>query len=80
MKNLPQNPDASPIERESPLPEIALGQWYWVQSTERVKDTETGKYREEPYEWLGCVMHLGSNYVELHSPHSAHGYSTARGL
>jgi len=43
-----------------------LGQWYWVK--------EQGN--EEP--WFGCIMKIGSNFVELHSPYSNNGYSYTR--
>jgi hypothetical protein len=48
--------------------DISVGQWYWV------KDTDSdGKSTE----WFGCVMSIGSNYIELHSPHHR-GYSSTR--
>lgn len=52
------------------------GQWYWVKS--RYYDTDAKKYL--PYEWLGCVQEIGSNYVGLHGikQGSGGGYSTAR--
>jgi hypothetical protein len=43
-----------------------LGQWYWVNNGE-----------EEI--WLGCAMKIGSNFIELHTPHSnKSGYSYDR--
>lgn len=38
--------------------QIDLGQWYWVNATDR---------DDKPYRWLGCVMKIGSNFVEVHS-------------
>ena len=38
---------------------IEVGQWYWVKD----KDHEGAAY-----EWLGCAMHIGSNFVELLHP------------
>ena len=35
--------------------EVELSQWYWV------------KDDDDEDEWLGCVTHLGSNYVEMSS-------------
>lgn len=37
-----------------------LGHWYWVKEIEKGVESE----------WLGCAMNVGSNFVELHSPHS----------
>lgn len=37
---------------------IELGQWYWVKRDTTYEDDE---------DWLGCVIHVGSNYVELTS-------------
>ncbi|MDQ5987066.1 MAG: hypothetical protein CSYNP_02803 [Syntrophus sp. SKADARSKE-3] len=56
-----------------------LGEWYWV--TEKCRwDGEVGDLKEsEEYTWFGCVMAVGSNYVELHTPHSReHGYNSVR--
>jgi hypothetical protein len=36
-----------------------LGEWYWV--------------KEDGKSWFGCVMKVGSNFVELHGPHSYRG-------
>lgn len=51
---------------------LDLGQWYWVTS-ERWNGSAY-----ETYEWLGCVMRLGSNYVELEPPRWKHGASRQR--
>lgn len=48
-----------------------LGAWYWV-----LKNTDH-KGKPTP-DWLGCAMKIGSNYVEIHSPHTDRGYSTTR--
>ncbi len=45
---------------------VEVGQWYWVNPGDAKK------------RWLGCVMAVGSNYVELRSRSHAHGYSTCR--
>jgi len=55
-----------------PKSEPKLGQWYWITDTR----SNYKKYREpeeETYEWFGCIMKIGSNFVEIHSPHSDHG-------
>jgi hypothetical protein len=42
-----------------------LGNWFWVV--------------REDHEWLGCVMGIGSNYLELHQPSTTYsGYHSAR--
>lgn len=44
------------IREESLDREIEVGQWYWVTS-----ENSKGKN----YEWLGCIVHIGSNYVQI---------------
>lgn len=48
-----------------------LGAWYWVSNNV----DHNGK--PEP-DWLACAMKIGSNYVEVHSPHSDRGHSYER--
>mgnify|MGYP001361003616 CR=1 FL=1 len=43
-----------------------LGDWYWVKTV--AKFDGYGRKAGDTYEWLGCVMLVGSNFVELHSP------------
>lgn len=52
---------------------INIGQWYWVKKVS--KDSKTGETKIS--EWLGCVMHVGSNYVEIEGP-SEHGSQSSR--
>jgi len=52
------NQDDASIEVDSGLPQIALGQWYWVNS----------EYIGKPMRWFGCVTHIGSNYLLLQQP------------
>jgi len=49
--------------------DIQPGQWYWIKP--ELDDSEKEK-------WFGCVIKVGSNYAELHSPHGSRGYSTIR--
>ncbi|MHB8549319.1 MAG: hypothetical protein ACYDAZ_09185, partial [Thermoplasmataceae archaeon] len=53
----PVHTDPGQTDRLEEISEhLAVGQWYWV------KDPSD----EEPdAEWLGCVMKIGSNFVEL---------------
>lgn len=62
--------------------EVQLGQWYWVTHTVKWDGewTDNGKPLKEGAEtkWLGCVMKIGSNFVELESPPYQHSSSSAR--
>jgi hypothetical protein len=54
--------EARPMETAS---DLAIGQWFWVKETHGWDD---GPHKKgDTYEWLGCVMHVGSNYVKLES-------------
>lgn len=71
--------DSSP---EGPV----LGQWYWHTPEFKVNAKKEAKLSakrraelaEERAPWLGCAMKVGSNYVELESPHSYHGHTCLR--
>ena len=41
-----------------------IGQWYWVDEYEEPEDED----EEKPGPWIGCVVHVGSNYVLVESP------------
>jgi len=56
--------------------EVAIGEWFWVKASRLVWVGE--RQEREEYEWLGCVMHVGSNYLLIEEPSSHHGSSTAR--
>lgn len=45
-----------------------LGQWFWVKEKCRWDDYPTGMKKGQRYRWLGCIMHVGTNYVEIESP------------
>lgn len=49
--------------------EITAGQWYWVTCED---------YRGKNVRWLGCVTHLGSNYIELSRAGVYNGGETER--
>ncbi|MBZ0296961.1 MAG: hypothetical protein K8L99_30650, partial [Anaerolineae bacterium] len=72
LSPLPAKPDSDQARVEAPANVVEVGQWYWVKS-ERRKDGE-----DEEFEWLGCVMRIGSNHVKLVSPstQATGGYST----
>jgi hypothetical protein len=38
---------------------IKVGDWYWVNGDQG--------------EWIGCLMKIGSNFVEIHTPHNPKG-------
>lgn len=63
---LPSAPGES-VERTAREEDIALGQWYWVHEEEPLDDPDArGRW------WLACVVKIGSNYLELHSPEAPH--------
>lgn len=62
---------------------IEIGQWYWVKTTVSYdgawkNDDGTPLPKGAEAKWLGCIMKIGSNFVELHSPPSDRSYSTKR--
>lgn len=59
------------LDESAPTHEPKLGDWYWfigkhtwVDADEKKAGIKVG----DPYEWLGCVLKIGSNFIELHSP------------
>lgn len=54
--------------REDAEPALGLGRWVMVSDTRRVWDEQNRKHSEVPYEWLGCIMGIGSNYVSVAHP------------
>lgn len=56
------------LENES---DLQLGQWFWVKEVAAWE--HEGRKKGEKYEWFGCVMHIGSNYVKLESPPDGRG-------
>lgn len=57
------------VTRETADPKLpALGEWYWVKADGQESDRK----------WLGAVVHVGSNYVQLRGPSPEHaGCSTS---
>ncbi len=53
MNNLKIIPKATEIPNTD---ELKVGDWYWVEPLEGEEDTDP---------WLGCIVHLGSNYAML---------------
>lgn len=47
--------------------QITLGDWYWVKSVASWDDEKAGRKKGDEYEWLGCAVGIGSNYVLLKS-------------
>lgn len=76
--------DASPsphqesLERNEAEAPIHLGQWVLVNGVKRnwVKETQT--YDEEPHQWFGCVVHIGSNFVKVEAPKFEWGRNSRR--
>jgi hypothetical protein len=55
------------------LEQCEIGQWYWVTEEcsyegQWTRDDGTKIPAGEEVKWLGCVMQIGSNFVELHAP------------
>ncbi len=60
MSDLKINDSLSIIENESeeiPTPDkkVSIGQWYWVKEKDRT--------------WLGCAVHIGTNYIKVEGIH-----------
>jgi hypothetical protein len=59
---------------------VEIGQWYWVSTTVSydgawTDDDGNDLKKGAKVEWLGCVMKIGTNFVELHSPPKGHSGS-----
>lgn len=67
--NVSDDPDVT-FERDQG--ELELGGWYWVKSVAAWDDEESGRKKGDEYQWFGCAMHIGSNYVEIRSPGSSY--------
>lgn len=57
-------PEAGTTAEEQPNSEheLAVGQWFWVSHKGPID-------REDAETWLGCIVHLGSNYAEVNGIH-----------
>lgn len=62
------SPDHGGVEREEGQPILTLGQWVMVADEEKTWNQGRKDYNITPYEWLGCIMGLGTNYVEIAHP------------
>lgn len=62
--------DQSAISREAIEHNFKLGNWFWVKEK---------RFDGEMIEWFGCVMKIGSNFLEIHEPHTTYdSYRTKR--
>ena len=55
------SPTDTPVESTSRIESndaVHIGQWYWVKQGDEAESDE----------WLGCVMHIGSNFVLIEEP------------
>lgn len=48
------------VERTEHFNELRVGDWFWV------KNGGDGEDKDDS--WLGCIIHVGTNYVELRGP------------
>lgn len=53
--------------------EPQVGDWYWTTSHRKEYDYENKKWLDHTVRWLGCVTHVGSNFVKLHEAGEEHG-------
>jgi hypothetical protein len=63
-------PHDGAVRREPPEGVLAAGQWYWVKEVMTWDDRKSGLKRGDEYEWLGCVVDIGTNYALLKAPPS----------
>ncbi len=59
MTKLVKQPTAQPSLERAPDDTPKAGEWYWVSYNEE----EEGKAAKR--KWLGCVVHVGSNYAKI---------------
>jgi len=57
--------DAKTMPRGPSDDDPEVGKWYWVKD----KRWNGKKGEDEEYRWLGCVTHVGTNYVMITSVH-----------
>lgn len=75
----PPNFASGELHREESGPMLALGQWVMVSDEKKTWNKDRQDYDVAPYEWLGCIMALGSNYVEVAQPQRpGYGLGTER--
>lgn len=60
------------LQVEETTGDLELGAWYWVTSTAQFDDNDAGLKAGDKYVWFGCAVEIGSNYVEIRSPHGRH--------
>jgi hypothetical protein len=70
---VPVGQRAEEIHDEDPAaPKV--GRWYWVKDTDKaVKDEDDRRWGGE--RWFGCVIYIGSNYVELKAAGANHSWT-----
>lgn len=67
------------VESLGSVDDIAIGQWYWLKDVREKWNADRQDYDRTPFEWLGCLMAIGSNYVLIQEPRSdRHGYRERR--
>lgn len=48
--------------------DLELGAWYWVKDVLTRDDPDRDLKKGDDYEWFGCAIEIGTNYVEIESP------------
>ena len=72
MNELTPLPDPSQPERIQEEIVIEVGQWYWIKDRKNGEWNPNAKRKhKDDYEWIGCVTHIGSNFVKVKHPNGA---------
>ncbi|MDX8126813.1 MULTISPECIES: hypothetical protein [Methylomonas] len=68
------------VERESTGLEFCLGRWVVVAGVEQNNESfSIDNLNMDNGRWIGCIMHVGSNYVDVKEPHTgAQSWRTRR--
>lgn len=75
MKDITPLSNTAPHEAEERHNPYAPGNWVWVKD----KKWNSEKQDHDEYEWLGCIIDFGSNYVLIEAPAKPRSYgSTVR--
>ena len=73
MSELVPKPDPTNPERIEEEIVIEVGQWYWIKDRKNGEwDPNAKRKHKDDYEWIGCVTHIGSNFVKVKNPNGAY--------
>jgi hypothetical protein len=79
MSNLSSDVKAI-IENDGGDLEYQVGAWVWVKSESEGHDELEAKplVPKSGNDWLGCIVHIGSNFIEVREPEGRNGYRSSR--